>query len=106
VFRNTPSDAGVAFAVSKTSRFQIAITSEQTDGARHRGFTEASFPYHQSMAGRRRILIVEDDVDLRRMFRAWLKLAGFNVQEAADGLEALRMVETHPPDAVVLDLTG
>jgi DNA-binding response OmpR family regulator len=52
----------------------------------------------------KRILIVEDDTDLRRMFRTALAMAGYTVDEAADGLEALRIVEARPPDLVVLDL--
>lgn len=56
------------------------------------------------MPGRRRILIVEDDTDLRRMFGTWLRLDGFDVHEAGDGLEALRLIEAHPPHAIVLDL--
>lgn len=50
------------------------------------------------------VLIVEDDVDLRRMFRTALSLAGYNVVEAGDGLDALRILDTNPPHAVVLDL--
>jgi len=52
----------------------------------------------------KRILIVEDDADLRRLFRTALSMAGFDVQEAGDGLEALRLIENNPPDLVVLDL--
>jgi DNA-binding response OmpR family regulator len=52
----------------------------------------------------KRILIVEDHTDLRRMFRTALSLAGYEVDEASDGLEALRKVEAYPPDLVVLDL--
>src|SRR6266550_6006397 len=52
----------------------------------------------------KRILIVEDDSDLRRMFRTALSMTGYIVDEAADGLEALRIIEARPPDLVVLDL--
>jgi DNA-binding response OmpR family regulator len=51
-----------------------------------------------------RILIVEDDADLRRMFRTALSLAGFEIEEAGDGIEALHLIENRPPDLVVLDL--
>jgi CheY-like chemotaxis protein len=54
---------------------------------------------------RRTILIVEDNADLRRMFRLYLSLNAFDVLEAGDGLEALRLLDGHaPPDLVVLDL--
>lgn len=38
------------------------------------------------------------------MFRQGLSFAGFDVVEAGDGLEALRTVDSTPPDAVILDL--
>ena len=50
------------------------------------------------------ILIVEDDADLRRMFRTALALAGYDIVEATDGLEALRVLDTTPIVAVILDL--
>lgn len=50
------------------------------------------------------MLIVEDDDDLRRIFRLALGLAGFQVAESRDGLNALRHIDADPPDALVLDL--
>src|SRR5687768_13343351 len=52
----------------------------------------------------KRILVVEDNADLRRLFRTALSLAGFDVDDAADGLDALRIIESRVPDLVVLDL--
>ena len=52
----------------------------------------------------KRILVVEDDADLRRLFRTALSLAGYDVDEAADGIDALRIIETRVPHLVVLDL--
>lgn len=51
------------------------------------------------------VLVVEDDHSLRRMYRFALALAGYTVQEAPDGLEALHLIDAGPPDIVVLDLT-
>lgn len=56
------------------------------------------------LAQRQRILVVEDDEDLRRLFRTTLSLAGFDVVEAGDGMEALRWIDHSPPDLVILDL--
>jgi DNA-binding response OmpR family regulator len=52
----------------------------------------------------RLILIVDDDAPLRTMWKIGLRFEGFNVIEAADGLEALRVIDGHPPDLVLLDL--
>ena len=49
-------------------------------------------------------MIVEDDADLRHLFRTALALAGYRVQEASDGLEALKLLDCDPADLVVLDL--
>ena len=54
---------------------------------------------------RRRILIVEDDDGLRRMFRTALTIAGYAVEEAADGIAALQRIHDDPPSLVVLDLS-
>lgn len=51
-----------------------------------------------------RILIVEDDDALRRLYRTALRLEGYEVQEAADGLHALQLIDLEPPVLVVLDL--
>jgi two-component system, OmpR family, phosphate regulon response regulator PhoB len=50
------------------------------------------------------VLIVEDDVELRKLWRHVLAYEGFDVLEAGDGLDALTLVEQRPPDIVVLDL--
>jgi two-component system response regulator MprA len=50
------------------------------------------------------ILVVEDDADLRRLYRTALTLDGFDVDEAADGLDALRRIDYRRPDLVVLDI--
>src|SRR5687767_15394952 len=52
----------------------------------------------------KRILVVEDNADLRRLFRTALSMAGFDVEEAPDGLDALHMIENRTPELVVLDL--
>jgi DNA-binding response OmpR family regulator len=51
-----------------------------------------------------RILVVEDNDDLRQYFVEVLSIAGYDVEGAADGLQALRHLENRPPDLVVLDL--
>jgi two-component system OmpR family response regulator len=50
------------------------------------------------------ILLVEDDGPTRELFRATLRIAGFRLMTAADGIAALRYVDQHLPDVIVLDL--
>lgn len=52
----------------------------------------------------RRILIVEDDEGLRHFYRGALRIGGYDIEEAADGLTALQIIERQPPDLVILDL--
>jgi len=51
-----------------------------------------------------RVLIVDDDRDVREILVESFRLAGFDVLEASNGLEALLYVKRERPDAVVLDL--
>jgi DNA-binding response OmpR family regulator len=50
------------------------------------------------------ILVVEDDGALRTFYRSALMMAGYRVVTAENGIEALRRIDTHGPDAIVLDL--
>ena len=53
---------------------------------------------------RYRVLIVEDDADIRELIRYNLAQEGFIVEEAADGAQALEKVKRRVPDLMVLDL--
>jgi DNA-binding response OmpR family regulator len=50
------------------------------------------------------ILVVEDDDDLRRVLALNLERHGYQVEQAADGEEGLRIARELQPDLVVLDL--
>jgi DNA-binding response OmpR family regulator len=52
----------------------------------------------------RRILVVDDDEDIRSSIAMALQADGATVDEAADGNEATFALQQTPPDAVVLDL--
>ncbi|MBI3028149.1 MAG: response regulator [Candidatus Rokubacteria bacterium] len=51
-----------------------------------------------------RVLVVEDEPDIRDLVVLHLEREGFQVRTARNGAEALRHVKTAPPDLVVLDL--
>ncbi|MBA3366962.1 MAG: response regulator transcription factor [Actinobacteria bacterium] len=52
-----------------------------------------------------RILIIDDDADIRSLLRELLERAGYLVEEAADGKAGLRALFNNTPDAIVLDVT-
>ena len=51
-----------------------------------------------------RVLVIEDDPDLRRLVRLHLEDLGCEVEAAGTGREGLAKLEALPPDLVVLDL--
>ena len=53
---------------------------------------------------RQRLLIAEDDKDIRFLLELHLRRAGFEVTVAPDGEEALRTLLAEPHDLVVLDV--
>ena len=56
-------------------------------------------------SGKRPVLIVEDDIDLRDCVREELEQAGYRVVTAGNGHEGLEQLETNPePCLIVLDL--
>ena len=54
--------------------------------------------------GQQRILLVEDEDQLRLVLRDLLEREGFTVVEATDGVHALDAIDRDAPDAIVLDL--
>jgi two-component system OmpR family response regulator len=51
-----------------------------------------------------RLLVVEDEPNIRELLATSLRFAGFDVQVAADGATALKQAAEHDPDLVVLDV--
>jgi two-component system OmpR family response regulator len=51
-----------------------------------------------------RLLVVDDEPNIRELLSASLRFAGFDVEVAPDGQQALRLVGSYSPDLVVLDV--
>jgi two-component system nitrogen regulation response regulator NtrX len=51
-----------------------------------------------------RVLIVDDEPNIRRMVGALLTAEGYDVREAADGASGVRAVEDEEPDVALIDL--
>jgi len=54
---------------------------------------------------RLRVLLVDDYPDAREMYREYLQFSGFEVVEAANGLEALQRATDAEPDVILMDLS-
>jgi CheY-like chemotaxis protein len=52
----------------------------------------------------RRILIIEDDADVRAALSEVLLCEGYDIAEAQDGAEGLRAARDRRPDLILLDL--
>jgi twitching motility two-component system response regulator PilH len=57
----------------------------------------------QVKAGKARVLLVEDDKALRRYLEVTLERAGYEVLQASDGLEAMKLVASEEVDLVITD---
>jgi DNA-binding response OmpR family regulator len=54
--------------------------------------------------GGTRVLVVDDEPTVREVVAGYLRRDGHTVSEAADGPAALALLESEPPDLVVLDM--
>ncbi len=51
-----------------------------------------------------RLLIVDDEKNIREVVREYAQLSGYETDEAEDGLEALELIRKNPYDCVILDI--
>lgn len=56
------------------------------------------------MTNGKKVLVAEDDPDIRNLIVFSLQYAGFHVIEAINGVEALTMAQAENPDVVLLDV--
>src|SRR5512135_2511206 len=56
------------------------------------------------MSVNQKILVVDDELDIVKVVRAYLEQSGFRVITASDGEQALAVFRHEPPDLIVLDL--
>ena len=54
--------------------------------------------------GKEKILIVDDEEDILELVRFNLSREGYDISCASTGEKAMKLVETDPPDLLILDL--
>jgi DNA-binding response OmpR family regulator len=63
-----------------------------------------SAPIAAAKVAKRRILLVEDEAPIRELLRLHLSLAGFDIEEVAEGTAALERARAEKFDLIVLDV--
>jgi len=56
------------------------------------------------MTRKQKIAIIEDDYSIRTLYKYKLSIEGFDVGEASNGIEGLKLVAELEPDLILLDL--
>ncbi len=60
--------------------------------------------WKRKMKNHHRILIAEDELNMRRILAASLTRKGYSVASAANGREALEIMESNPADVIITDI--
>ncbi len=56
------------------------------------------------VAGTNFILVVDDDPDMLTLLGRMVELSGYEVAQARNGVEALRLIAERTPDVIILDI--
>jgi DNA-binding response OmpR family regulator len=67
-------------------------------------YPERSFNRPRGSGKQPKILVVEDDADIRQILSVFLKHSGFEVRTVSDGQEAIQAIPEFHPSLIVLDL--
>jgi CheY-like chemotaxis protein len=59
---------------------------------------------HPITTNSKHVLVVDDDIQLALTYQALLQIHGYRVSTAADGVQALKLVQNSDVDAVLCDL--
>lgn len=65
---------------------------------------EPALPFVRRPGAPRRVLVVEDGTLVRLFYRKALEAAGFAVEEAINGIEAMEKVLSQPFDLLIVDI--
>src|SRR5262245_49006863 len=83
----------------------MRIRATKSAPSRCSGATTVQTRYENGVSESARLLVVDDEPDIRGLVRDVLSRAGYVVDEAPDGRTALRRLFESPPALVVLDVT-
>jgi len=113
--RDVPSAVVLTDAMSNVPEEEVADFSDDVDfaeplvaddpgvGAADASIGAPAQAKPGAVEGRKTLLVVDDEPDVRRLLVRVFAERGYNVLEAEDGEVALRLVQAHVPDALILD---
>jgi len=115
VGKGTGLGLSTVYGIVKQSEGNIWVESELAKGTTFKIYlpkvAESIKPVQPGLTpaavlrGSETILLVEDEDMVRTLARTILEKSGYNVLEAANGLEALRLVQEHTPEPIHLMVT-
>src|SRR5262249_11807483 len=93
-------------STERVSHISSASQAQPIRGGRlrHRRRAARGMPMPRTTPSAGRVLVVEDNDDVRESLCLLLSLSGYEVRKAADGAEGVRQALEWQPDAVVSDI--
>lgn len=81
----------------------VEVEEGEVEGGPGPGTADEPIEPADLAGGARRVLVVDDEPEIRTLLERALAAAGFEVESAPDGEEALARIAAHPPALVLLD---
>ena len=98
IIRQFSGEVTIDTKVGKGTTFRLALARTSGGVDREAGVAPAASTSHSE-----KLLIVDDDPDVREIVVSVLSEIGYLVLEAANGDEAIRLLETAEPDLLIID---
>ena len=95
---------GSEFVLTLPVVTQQAQTVQDAQGAVVEGISPASPEFERASVSRKKILVVDDNVDAADTLEALFGMDGFEVSTAYDGLAAVAAAKARQPDVIVMDI--
>jgi CheY-like chemotaxis protein len=101
--RQTGAHDGSAFSVRDVPH--LTAPQERRTFERRRQDRNGHFLERRQLPRPQRVLVVDDDGDVRDVWREWLTMWRFQVEEAENGSVAVEKARERQPALVIMDLT-
>lgn len=83
---------------------EFVVTLPAAEPPKDEEFDHKQFSASEISPEQCRVILIEDNRDAREMFVALLKLKGFEVLSAGDGVSGLDLVRSEPPHVAIIDI--